>query len=491
MSVVFVIGSEETLRGGTPWCMRIAQRTGHPIHVLVLGTETKVLQGHARSALAKKLECAPEKVSVQSIESDRQAILDFAIEQECTTLLLMTDSHDCDLQESVFAKSPFRSILLRSSGKLPTSEEDISLAEKADENFLGSIEYILGFRPKDVFCEDDLDIKEFGRQVRYGMELHDEASDLLLVHIKQPSKSNPAYKVGLELLEEHGVSSVALLRGGESLTRSLASRFRRWVASIAPPMQREERLTLAKDLEFGSTPNLEFLGLISAAAMLAAFGLLQDSAAVIIGAMLIAPLMTPILGAGLALTHGNRKLFKSALLTIGLGFVGALGASILFGFLVFMVRPVEDHINWVTPEMWARCRPSPLDFCVGLVGGLAAAYARTREHLSAALAGAAIAAALVPPISTAGLQIAFGLWGSHPKGIMVIGPILLVSVNVLTITIGASFVLWARGMRVDREPNTHDKWVMRVIAVLLLLALAALVISVRPSMIFPAEQVTG
>ncbi len=146
-------------------------------------------------------------------------------------------------------------------------------------------------------------------------------------------------------------------------------------------MDRDARRELAQDLEQGSQPNLEFLGLISASSMLAAFGLLQDSAAVIIGAMLIAPLMTPIIGAGLALTQGNRPLFRSALRTILLGFVGALFASILFGWLLLLLFEERRF----TDEMWARCRPSPLDFCVGLVGGIAASYARTRSHLSSAL----------------------------------------------------------------------------------------------------------
>ena len=189
----------------------------------------------------------------------------------------------------------------------------------------------------------------------------------------------------------------------------------------------------------------------------------------------------------MSLAHGNRPLFRSALLTITLGFVAALAASILFGWLVWMVRPQEaDHLNWVTKEMWARCRPSPLDFCVGLVGGLAASYARTRSHLSSALAGAAIAAALVPPLSTAGLQLSFGLWGKHCQGVMVVGPLLLVTINVLTIMIGSSFMLWARGMRGDRQANPKEKWTLRMIALLLVLTALVLVLSLNPDVMFPS-----
>jgi uncharacterized hydrophobic protein (TIGR00271 family) len=240
-------------------------------------------------------------------------------------------------------------------------------------------------------------------------------------------------------------------------------------------MEREHRIELAQDLQTGSQPNLEFLGLMSASAMLAAFGLLQDSAAVIIGAMLIAPLMTPILGAGLAMSQGNRPLFQSALWTITLGFVGGLSASMGFGWLFWLFQEPQ-----ITSEMWARCRPSPLDFCVGLVGGMAASYARTRHHLSSALAGAAIAAALVPPIATAGLQIAFGVWDESKKGVPVVGPLLLVSINVLTIMIGSSFILWARGMRSDRALGLKVKWGLRTFAMLLVLVLLTLIWILHP-----------
>ena len=214
--------------------------------------------------------------------------------------------------------------------------------------------------------------------------------------------------------------------------------------------------------------------------MLAAFGLLQNSAAVIIGAMLIAPLMTPIIGAGLALAIGNWPLFKSAIQSILLGFVAALFASFLFGLLALgcdhllglRLIPEFDELT----EMTSRCRPSPIDLCVGLVGGVAASYSRTRSHLSSALAGAAIAAALVPPISTAGLQFALGDWTGDEHRWPIAGPLLLVSVNVLTIMIGSSFVLWARGMRADRKLPARSRWAPRMIILLLLLTLVVIAV---------------
>jgi len=103
------------------------------------------------------------------------------------------------------------------------------------------------------------------------------------------------------------------------------------------------------------------------------------------------------------------------------------------------------------------------------------------RHDDGALAGAAIAAALVPPIATAGLQIAFGQWQRGPSGeTPVVGPLLLVSVNVLTIMIGSSFILWARGIRSDRKLSVKARWAPRMTALLLLLSLLALVFMALP-----------
>ena len=107
---------------------------------------------------------------------------------------------------------------------------------------------------------------------------------------------------------------------------------------------------------------------------------------------------------------------------------------------------------------------------------MAAAYARTRTHLSSALAGAAIAAALVPPISTAGLQVAFGVWkGEEGAGTPVVGPLIVVGINVLTIMTAASLVLWLRGIRVRSGGiRPQDRWAMRMFVMLLALVLFVL-----------------
>lgn len=327
-------------------------------------------------------------------------------------------------------------------------------------------------------CKDPISFEDEGTAIEQlqnlfegkGSQIIQQKNRTMLLDLSSLDLRSDFYEFGRGLLQDVSYPTVVLGKSGDSTAKTIASKVQRAANHIAPAMGREQRITLAKDLMLGSEPNLEFIGLMAAAAMMASFGLLQDSASVIIGAMLIAPLMTPILGAGLALTQGNQPLFRSALFTILLGFISALISSMAFGLLFLCFRQPT-----ITDEMWARCAPSPLDFCVGLIGGLAASYARTRSHLSSALAGAAIAAALVPPISTAGLQIVFMNWTVTSKGTPVVGPLLLVSINVLTIMFGAAFILWVRGMRPVVNSGTLKAWVLVSLSGLGLLVLLILI----------------
>ena len=145
---------------------------------------------------------------------------------------------------------------------------------------------------------------------------------------------------------------------------------------------------------------MDFITLIALSTAIAALGLIQNSAAVVIGAMLVAPLMTPMLGAGLGLLQGNILLVREAITSIVLGFSISLGIGISFGFLT----PGLVELT----ELQARCGPNILDLFIALFSGIAAAYALARPGLLGALPGVAIAAALVPPIATTGIALSIG-----------------------------------------------------------------------------------
>ncbi len=479
MSLYFFVSSQRQLTEGTPWAETIANSIDAEIVVVVLGQDRNALAEQARKAL----QASSSIKTIELVDEDIDSVLNHIRVKKSSLVLIVKEAHDEQLQRSLFERSPVKTLWLRANAAPPRSSThvfDFDVQTQAETQRIS--QRLLGYPARSPLLENgpssDSDDPKWLELEGVRLETERcEPGDLVWIVYGRTPGEEARYAAARALLKESTKASIALISKGETFTQSLASRLRYWATHVAEPVTREQRVELSQSLTEGSQPSWEFLGLISASAMLAAFGLLQDSAAVIIGAMLIAPLMTPIMGAGLALTHGNRPLFQSASNAIVIGFVGALMSSFLFGCLVVLLQEPE-----VTPEMWARCKPSALDFCVGLVGGMAASYARTRSHLSSALAGAAIAAALVPPISTAGLQLAFRMtqgadspiWHSG-QGTPIFGPVLLVSVNVLTIMIGSSFVLYARGMRVDRAFTIGQRWAGRMTILLFTLMLLALV----------------
>ena len=247
---------------------------------------------------------------------------------------------------------------------------------------------------------------------------------------------------------------VAVVRREWKLLHRLRRRLGRWLDLTIPQMARAERIALYEKLQSGSEWNFDFMTLISLSTAIAALGLLQDSAAVVIGAMLVAPLMTPILGAGLALVQGNYPLLKIAGRAIALGYLMAL----LIGLAAGLVFPIPE----LTPQLEARGGPTLIDLGVAFLSGLAAAFCLGRPGLLAALPGVAIAAALVPPIATTGVCLAL-------RELSVArGSALLFATNVVAIILGAAVSLYASGVRGKRGAASHQRWVSNAFLALLL-----------------------
>jgi uncharacterized hydrophobic protein (TIGR00271 family) len=150
---------------------------------------------------------------------------------------------------------------------------------------------------------------------------------------------------------------------------------------------------LREDARIGSI----YIVLMVLSTMLAAVGLYLNSASVIIGAMLLAPLMAPIVSLSMGILRGNIELFKSSIGKIILGIFIALFSSALITSL-FPHKPV-------TEEMLARLNPTLLDLAVAIISGIAAACSKSFKEIIQSLAGVAIAVALVPPLAVAGIGI--------------------------------------------------------------------------------------
>lgn len=194
----------------------------------------------------------------------------------------------------------------------------------------------------------------------------------------------------------------------------------------------ESRLNaLQERLESISRLSVDFLVLLAGATFIATFGLFQNSPGVIIGAMIIAPLMRPLVGLSLATLTGDTRLLGRAFLTL---VVGTLTTIIISGTLGMVFRSLE-----LTPEILARTQPTLLDLGVAMFAGAIGAYCQANEKLADTLAGVAIAVALVPPLSVVGIGLAFVNAG------VASGAALLYVTNLIGITVSGAIVFLLMG----------------------------------------------
>jgi len=157
-------------------------------------------------------------------------------------------------------------------------------------------------------------------------------------------------------------------------------------------------ISLREDAQLNST----FMTLLILATMIATFGLYINSAGVIIGAMLLAPLMQPIVSASMGLLRQDSTMLLKSIKSISFGVLAVLFSAMVIALLL----PMEQ----LTSEMNGRLSPTILDMFVAIISGIAAAYAKSNEKIIGSLAGVSIAVALVPPIAVSGIGLGWGDW---------------------------------------------------------------------------------
>ncbi len=207
----------------------------------------------------------------------------------------------------------------------------------------------------------------------------------------------------------------------------------------------EERARIFDALFFEGAQRIPYLQqyfvLMLLSAAIAAFGIVNDSAAVVIGAMLVAPLMTPILAVAAAIVHGWGRRALESLLIVAAGALAGIGVGIAVGWLV-------PNVNTGLPlpgELLARTSPNLVDLFIALAAGSAAGFVTVRTEASGALPGVGIAVALVPPLATIGITIGLGDWG------LAWGALLLFATNLVAIVLAAGAVLLAAGFAAFRD----------------------------------------
>jgi uncharacterized hydrophobic protein (TIGR00271 family) len=233
-----------------------------------------------------------------------------------------------------------------------------------------------------------------------------------------------------------GTTSLVVKRAPPLRLQSLAE----WL----PRINASDHAELLQDLRHDSRWNSDFISMLALASGIASLGLMQNSPAVVIGSMLLAPLMTPMIGAGLALAQANVVLARQCAKSIALGLLLALAVSFVLG----VITPSRETLS---PEVISRGSPNVLDLLIALFAAVAATIAMARPNIVGAVAGVAIATALVPPICAVGLSL------SHGSFLNAMGALVLFGTNLIAIIVASSFTFTLLGVLTVRSLPRHRR----------------------------------
>ena len=237
---------------------------------------------------------------------------------------------------------------------------------------------------------------------------------------------------GFRVILLHVEATIPRVEEIEDITNSSADETVQDPEGEKDHQERVSREELYSDIVDSVKLSRNFLTLVVISSIIAAVGLIQDNVAIIIGAMVIAPLLGPNVGLALATTLADFELGKAALRTGLMGLAISLGLSILAGF-IFSIDPTINEIA-------ARTNVLPADIIVALASGSAGVLAFTSGVVTA-LIGVMVSVALLPPL------VAFGLLlgaGHMPEAL---GAFLLVLTNIICVNLAGVTTLWLKGIR--------------------------------------------
>lgn len=267
-----------------------------------------------------------------------------------------------------------------------------------------------------------------GKDLAYNLDGQEKMAESVTIEVQKdalkvlsnclPSKENP-----VEFKETIRISS---LPKGQSIN-DLISRPLPWIYHSDPEEVKETFVILKESARTSEA----YLVLMVLATLLATVGLFANSAPVIIGAMILAPLMSPIISLAMGALRQNTDLIALSGKTLVTGILLAL----FFGTLLTIITPLQT----INHEIGARLTPNLLDLGVAIISGIAGAYATARSDVAKSLAGVAIAVALVPPLAVSGIGIGWLDWQ------VFWGAFLLFTTNLVGIVLAAAATFLVMG----------------------------------------------
>jgi uncharacterized hydrophobic protein (TIGR00341 family) len=284
-----------------------------------------------------------------------------------------------------------------------------------------------------------LDEKEIDYAV---LETGERTSEDVLVEFPLPSDG-----VGdvMDALQEAGIeeSHYTIIGTAETASTPNMEQLLDRYADDFDPLTRRELRSKARDMAHDKT---SYVWMIFLSAIIATAGLLVDSPAVVVGSMVIAPFVGPVLTAGVGGVTGDREMLRDSIWLQAVGIVVAVVTSLAFGYLLKSFSFVPQLEITALGQISSRVAPSLLTVAVGLASGGASAFGLTTKGPTS-LIGVMIAAALIPAAATSGIAI---VWGFP---VIAIGSLVLLLVSLISINVSAFAMLWYLGYR----PNGFDR----------------------------------
>ncbi|MCL1468825.1 DUF389 domain-containing protein [Argonema galeatum] len=233
--------------------------------------------------------------------------------------------------------------------------------------------------------------------------------------------------------------------------KSIKTRFKKFkTRNIEPPSLERIQLELLEE----SNLDINYLVLILGSCVIATLGLLSNSVAVIIGAMIVAPLMLPIRGLAFGALEGHVVLVRKGLSAIAVGTFLAIVLAVLLGSLI--------RLPEFGSEVIARSKPTLLDLGIAVAAGGISGFAKVQPKVSGTLAGTAIAVALMPPICVIGLALSQGNWS------LSLGATLLYLTNLLGITLSCMLTFLIAGYTPLHRARKALTWTLVFTAILVI-----------------------
>lgn len=514
MSVLAVVTDRDDSLAFLSWAMAIADSKQQPLVVLcwsyattvkypLLASEDEMVDSNAlatktRQQLSKVAQSdgAGHDIDTETIEIHQavdpdpiNAILSEIRARNHDCVILSSDAlppigrgADDPVTHPLFRRSPCETIILSRVTKLPPNSRHVLVLAADSPHDQAALETLSDMAHRGQLkltlarLEDEADAEAFELGRREIKRLMRDAGVKSNSGIKRRVFSRNAAEDLVTLAQTKDL--VLLGADQKTLFRSLCERTTRPAIALikrAPPLKRFGRIgssrwttklspadyaEMMQGLRRGAELKADFLVMLGLAAAIASLGLLQDSPAVVIGSMLLAPLMTPMIACGLAIAQGNKRLGRRSMISIGVGFLLTLAVS----FVVSVVSPGNE----ITQEITARGSPNILDLLIALLSAAAAAYALARPSIIGAIAGVAIATALVPPLCSAGISLSYG---EYHNGI---GAAALFATNLVAIVLGAAITFRLLGVTTTVADREQRRWVYRILtAIGLILILLA------------------